>query len=465
MFNWFTQFFQRTPRQRLQAQVPHIERVSVHHSTPSDLTQQATHHAIYQHSPWVHVAVSRIAEAGALVPLHVLRLDGEQRVAIERHPLENLLDHPNPTMSRFELFEATLGYLELTGNAFWFLSGDGRGQPAQIWVLRPDRMTIIPHPQRHIAGYVYEVDGVQIPFDPIEIVHFKRWHPSSDHHGLSPIEAGRLAVESDRAMARWNQNTFGKDNGVPAGIVNINEFVSDDDYERLKREWRNSYGGSQRKTAFLRGGAVTWQHIGLSHTDLDFLQGRIAHRDEILNLFGIPVGLVSENATEANARVAERQFIERTLYPKLVRIAQKITQDILPFYGADLIAQFEDIRPTDTQARLDEIRTAQAVLTVNEIRQQYYNLPSVTWGDALTGQIKALPAPLPEPTLPTKSPLDELAQWERFALNRLDHAPSRPFRVDAVPDEIAFEISAGLHACPDADAIRTLFSAVRARLE
>src|SRR5690606_32547212 len=139
-------------------------------------------------------------------------------------------------------------------------------------------------------------------------------------------------------------------------------------------------GGPQRRTAFLRGGAIQWQNIGLSHSDLDFLKGRQAHRDEILNLFGVPVGLVSENATEANARVAERQFIERTLWPKLVRMAQKITQELLPFWPGDHVAQFEDIRPTDVQARLDEIRTAYPVLSINEIRERYYQLPQVEWG-------------------------------------------------------------------------------------
>ena len=164
----------------------------------------------------------------------------------------------------------------------------------------------------------------------MEVLHFRRWHPTDDFYGLSPIAAARGAVLSDRHMADWNRNTFGQDNGVPAGIVNIKDFISDTDFERVKREWRGNYGGAARRTAFLRGGAMEWQHIGLSHSDLDFLQGRRAQRDEILNIFGIPVGLVSENATEANAKVAERQFIERTLWPKLARIAQKISQELLP---------------------------------------------------------------------------------------------------------------------------------------
>lgn len=479
MFNWLSNFFNRNPRNRLRKESPHIEAMAVHNSSfVNNSWQQTQHGTIYQQSSWVHVAVSRIAEAGALVPLSVLRLDGEERVEVERHPLELLLENPNPTMSRFELFESTLGYLELTGNAFWYLAGDSQGRPAQIYVLRPDRMTIVPHPTNYVAGYLYEVDGKQIPMDAVEVVHFKRWHPANDYYGLSPIEAARMAIDNDRAMAKWNNNTFGNDNGVPAGIVNIHSFVSDDDYERLKREWRNSYGGAQRKTAFLRGGDISWQNIGLSHTDLDFLKGRIAHRDEILNIFGLPVGLVSENATEANAKVAERQFIERTLYPKLVRLAQKITQELLPFYGTDHVAQFDDIRPTDVQARLDEIRTAQAVLSINEIRKQYYNLAPVDWGDTPVSLLSPVNQAEPPETeaipqaeeaetdaLPVKSALEELSQWERFAINRIGRDEIRPFEVTAIPDEIAFEISASLPVAEDKDSIKTVFYDARELLE
>lgn len=473
MFNWLSNLFQQPRNETLRRTSPHVEAVAVHNSTyfgdPEQMLQQGS---LYQQSPWVYVAVNRIAEAAALVPLQVMRVEGEKTVQVERHPLEQLLDNPNPAMSRFDLFESTLGYLELTGNAYWFLTGDALGRPMQIWPLRPDRVTIVPDPQDFVRGYIYEVDGKRVPMDAIEVVHFKRWHPSNDYYGLSALEAARLAVESDRAMARWNKNTFSRDQGVPAGIVNIKEFISDSDFERVKREWRSSYGSAQRKTAFLRGGAVEWQNIGLSHTDLDFLKGRDSHRDEILNIFGISIGLLSENATEANAKVAERHFIERTLWPKLVRIAQKITQDVLPFYEGEHMAQFEDMRPTDVQTRLDEIRIAQSVLSINEIREQYYNLQPVAWGNLPVGVEKNEPVeirpalsdatePDENPETATKTTLDELAQWERFALNRIGKTPERAFAVQTVPDELAFEISAGLLFAQDKDSIKSVFSEVR----
>jgi HK97 family phage portal protein len=464
----------------LRTAAPHIQAVAAHNSYRwADLAGLEAQGRAYQASTWVYVAVNRIAEAGALVPLHVYRLEGERRIEVERHPLEALLDSPNPYLSRFELFEQTLGMLELTGNAYWLLSGDARSVPAEIWPLRPDRVSIVPDEREYVRGYVYEIDGLRIPLDAAEVVHFRRWHPANDYYGLSAVEAARIAISTDRAMAEWNRNTFGRDNGVPAGIVSVREFVSDSDFERIKREWRASYGGPQRRTAFLRGGDIQWHDIGLSHSELDFLKGRQANRDEILNIFGVPVGLISENATEANAKVAERTFIERTLWPKLVRLSQKITQELLPFWPGEHVAEFEDIRPTDTQERMAEIRAAYPVLSVNEIRERYFHLPPVGWGErpaharrgeSVTAQTvdsggdESAPEEAETPQA-TKSALEELGQWERFALKRLGRAGGRAFEVRMIPDEAAFEISAGLlGAGDDADAVRAVFAAARESL-
>ncbi len=491
MLNWLTQRF--IPRRaRGLRPAPHLEAVARHNAFIwPNLAETGAQAGVYSQSPWVYIAINRIAEAAALVPLRVLRLEGERRLEVQNHPLETLLDAPNPFLSRFELIEQTIGMLELTGDAYWFLAGDSAGVPMQIWPLRPDRVSIVPDALEAVKGYLYEIDGQRIPLDPVEVVHFKRWHPANDYYGLSALEAARLAVHSDRAMAQWNHNTFGQDNGVPAGIVSLQGAVSDSDYERIKREWRASFGGGQRRTAVLRGDAIQWQNIGLNHNELDFLKGREAHRDEILNIFGIPVGLVSDNATEANAKVAERQFIERTLWPKLVRLSQKITQELLPFWPGTHQIVFEDIRPTDAQARLDEIRTAYPVLTVNEIRQRYFQLPAVTWGEsavsspaAPVGTRLASSAEPAQSTPPqdsalstrhfSRSPQDsaltpqdslaELARWERFTLKRWGQANPRPFAVRALPDDLAFEVTAELLAADTPDAARAAFQAARERL-
>ncbi len=495
MFNWLSTVF---PRRNGLRPAPHIAAVATRNSFNwPNLAEAEAQARLYQQSPWVYIAVSRIAEAAALVPLRVHPRFAESAPGVPitqaaHHPLEALLDAPNPYMSRFELMEQTLGMLELTGDAYWFLGGDGSGAPTEIWPLRPDRVSIVPDAVDYVKGYVYEIDGQRIPLMPVEVIHFKRWHPNNDYYGLSALEAARVAVSSDRAMAEWNRNTFGQDNGVPAGIVSIKDMVNDGDYERIKREWRQSYGGAERRTAFLRGGSIEWQNIGLNHNELDFLQGRKAHRDEILNIFGVPVGMVSENATEANAKVAERLFIERTLWPKLMRLSQKITQDLLPFWSGNYVAEFDDIRPTDVQARLDEIKTAYPVMSINEIRERYYRLPATLWGQMPVGAQKQLtpdgqgeppaaaetaasaqsakfePVPLTDVMDVSEHNPDavakELDQWERFAMKRLGKSQSRAFEVRYIPAEVAFELSACLLAAGSAQDVQVAFAEARGEL-
>ena len=469
MFQWLFDRFPR--RERLRQRAPHLEALAIHGQFQPSPTLGADS-LVYQQAPWVYLAINRIAEAAALVPLQIRRMLGGREEALGAHPLLDLLAAPNPTLSRFELMEQTVGMLELTGNAYWLLLGDAGGVPREIWPLHPRRIRIVPHPQRHIAGYLYELGGETLALDAREVAHFKRWHPGDDHYGLSPLEAARQAIQTDRAMSEWNRGAFGQDKGVPAGIVKIKGPMTEADYERLKREWRASYGGARRRTAFLRAADVEWQHIGLSHNELDFLRGRQAQRDEILNLFGIPIGLISENATEANARVAERQFIERTLWPKLERIAQKITQELLPFYPGRARAEFADIRPTDVNARLQAIRTAYPILSINEIREQFYQMPPVEWGARPVGQ-SALedeaPAGIERSQLAgagsvaagKDAALEELRCWERFARRRGSKAGGRPFAVKELPAEVACEVSARLLLAEDVAAQKGVFADAR----
>ncbi len=371
-----------------------IVRVIAAHNEPAwprlDVYEQQADE--YLRSSWVYVAVTRIAEAAAQVPYQVFATDGEARIAQDNHPLERLLRDPNPFASQFELLEATFGFLELTGNAYWFLAGQPGGIPEELWLLRPDRVRIVPDKQRFVGGYVYTVDGVDVPLAADEVIHFKRWHPRNDYYGLSALEAAAIASQTDRAMASWNRNFFSKEKAVPAGIVNIKNMVDDASYERIIREFRETYGGTERRTAFIRGGDITWEDIGLSQKETDFLEARQLNKQEVFHIFGIPAGLYDKNATQANATVARETFLSDTIWPKLVRFAQKLTQQLAPFYGSNLLVQPEEIR--DTSADVAELQAAGPYLTINEIRQRYLHMDAVAWGDR-PGQFTSPPAASP----------------------------------------------------------------------
>jgi HK97 family phage portal protein len=304
------------------------------------MTPDYTDH--YLRSAWVHTAISRIAEAAALIPYHVYQLDGERKIPINNHPLEQLLRRPNPTLSGFELMESTFGFLELNGNAYWYLAADSEGRPAEIWVLRPDRVRLSVERDPVMAGYLYTVGGSELRLTREQVIHFKRWHPRDEGYGLSSLSAAASASVTDQAMQQWNLNLFSKQNVIPAGIVSIKNMIPNAEFERIQREWTESYRSTDRRTAFIRGaGEIEWSGVGLNQMESDFLNGRRFNRDEILHIFGIPSGLFEKDATRANAIAARQTFLEQTIYPKLVRVGAKMTQELVPFFGQNLVIEPE----------------------------------------------------------------------------------------------------------------------------
>src|ERR1035441_5012703 len=40
--------------------------------------------------------------------------------------------------------EITFLHLELTGNAYWFIARNKKGQPVELWPLMPQQMAVVP---------------------------------------------------------------------------------------------------------------------------------------------------------------------------------------------------------------------------------------------------------------------------------------------------------------------------------
>lgn len=366
-------------KQRPKVQLPRHLRVVAEQSrwNMTDYSLYGNQAKTYALCSWVYICISRIAEAAALVPFKVMRRgEAEELQEVPNHPFEQLLRRPNDKFSQFELLESTFGFLELTGNAYWYLNLVGE-VPVEIWPLRPDRVEIVPSDREWIKGYVYHVNGVEVPLGRDEVVHFKRWHPLADYEGLSAIEAAGYAVEGDLQAQKWNVNFF-KNNAVPSAIVGIKEHISDTDYDALVAQWAGQYKGVERahKAAFIRGSDVTVTTLGLNQRDMEFLELRRFNKEETFLLFGIPLGKYSENATQANANVAERTFLNETLWPKLCRVAQKITAEVLPRYGEGLLGQFEDVRWVSDQQKLEELRVVAQyhLMSLDEIRARYWQM-------------------------------------------------------------------------------------------
>lgn len=331
----------------------------------------------YALNAWVYTAVSELASTAAGAALEVWHR-GKPKKA-ETHGLLVLLGasgRPNADEDLFEFLEKHFSNLLLAGNSYWFWYARHGGVPDAVYNLPPEEMLIEPGASDVVGHYVLRHQGVDTPLHKLSVTHFRKYHPFSRYYGLGALEALSIEIDSDRAMAEWNQQFFGDDQFGPAGILMVGPDVPDKELERLQDEMEAKHG-KRRRTLIVRTqvGAGAWSDAALKHHELDFREGRLLSRQAVFEALGLPLGLYSESSTEAHARVAERLML-RTVGKLHKRTAIKLNQDALHFWPRhqSYEARFEDISSADWQQEKQRKDAASGVLTQDEMRERFWNL-------------------------------------------------------------------------------------------
>ena len=344
-----------------------------------DPTEQVRH---YRH--WVYAATQAIAfrVAGTQMALYARGQRGVEEIT--EHPFCELMKRVNPFHTRFWLWAETMTFLELTGNAYWYVPRNGLGAPSEIWLVHSQYMRVIPDKREYIRGYVYSYGGQEIPCHRDEIIHLKYPNPLSPHYGRGPLQAAAGAVDTHEFIKRAEWNGFR--NGVfPSLALESDQQLSEDTIERLRVMFEQKYSSPEHagRPLILEKG-LRAKPLSLSPREMDFLRSARMTRDEILGIFRVPAAIVglSEDVNRSVAEAMDVMFAKYCIAPKLQLIADQLNQDLLPRFDDRLFCQFEGVVPEDRdQRRADmEANLRNAVTTINEERRRL-NLEPVSWGD------------------------------------------------------------------------------------
>ena len=336
-------------------------------------------------------AVNEVAQAAASVPWLLFRRraqgNGQTRVAIAAHPLLTLLARPNPWAGGPALFEAVYGFRMIAGNAYIEAVDGAAGPPVELYALRPDRMRVIAGAAGAPAAYRFTVAARarDFPVDPVSgrsaVLHFKTFHPLDDWYGLSPIEAAAYAIDQHNQAGAWNQALL--QNGArPSGALMVQgardgagAALDDDQFDRLKGQIDELYTGARNagRPVLLEGG-LTWQEMGLSPKDMDFIDAKHTSARDIALAFGVPpqlLGIPGDN-TYSNMLEARLALWEQTVLPLIDQMRAELANWLTPRFGDDLkLAHDLDAVPAlgiRRERQWDKLARAD-FLTVNEKRQ------------------------------------------------------------------------------------------------
>lgn len=81
--------------------------------------------------------------------------------------------------------------------------------------------------------------------------------------------------------------------------------------------------------------------------DMDMINGRTFTRDAIMEHFGMPREImgITQNSNRATADAAQYIYARNVLWPRLMQRQDAINLQLLPYYGDDLIWEYDDIIP------------------------------------------------------------------------------------------------------------------------
>ncbi len=300
------------------------------------------------------------------------------------HPVQRLLDFPNPSWTRGDLWRATEAYLGLWGSAFWGLERDEDGRIVEIWPLRSDRMRVMPDPVQYVKGFVYIGQGRQmVSYIPEDVVWLRYFNPLDEYSGMSPIAPLRLSLDMGLDALKTNRSSLANES-IPGLFIETMESPTDDEVKDFYDRWESRYRGPERsrRPALLSAGMKP-TNLGFSPREMEYVESLRWSLEDVGRAYGVPTAMLGdmERATFSNFRTARRIFWEDTIVPQLRFFQETLNQKLIPLLGEPgLFVEFdtsviEALRESENdKASRRQKYVSAGIMTIDEVRAEM-NLP------------------------------------------------------------------------------------------
>lgn len=318
--------------------------------------------------PWVAKAINVIANNIASLPLVHRRADGEPQT---NSRIQSMLNEGNDTQSSVELWALWCAHMMLGGEGFFEFVPDGRGQPVEMWLRRPDHVGVIPDASRpqfpKAAGYLYgEGQGDRRTIERAMMLHCRLPNPLSDWRGLAPIAAVRQGITIDMFAQAWSKSLL-KNNARPDFAIMAPSGLTATERDRYMADFLVRNQGNRHLPVILEEGVTDIKPFSFAPKDIEWLEQRRFSRDEVGAVFGVPDEIMGYGKdTYENFKTALEVLWTLTLKPlatlrdtALTRHMRREFPALLPagdylasdYGGVDVFS--EDLAPkVDTASRL-----------------------------------------------------------------------------------------------------------------
>lgn len=327
----------------------------------------------------IYSAVTLIANAMSNMTVDIIKQDPSNprgTIKVKDHPAHRLFNFsPDGETPSLLAREAAQAHTLLTGNSYFEVVRNGRGQATELHLLHPSRVTCGRHVDDGKKFYkVTSIHGVD-DYRNDEILHVPAltWDGVC---GLSPIKLARDTIALALSLQEYGNKFFDK-GGRPLGFLTKPTIIPEPQRKQYRHEWKEMHEGKDNWFAVgILSGGLEWKNIGVTPDEAQFLTTRQFQIEEIARWYHIPPHMLAmmQKAGQSNSEQMFLEFAVFTLLPWVRRWEAEMNMKLFTRVEQNIYSvQFnmEGLLRGDpkTRAEICERMFKCGVLTMNEWRE------------------------------------------------------------------------------------------------
>ncbi|MBK0347888.1 phage portal protein [Aerococcaceae bacterium zg-ZJ1578] len=285
---------------------------------------------------------------------------------------------PNRYMTPFTFMKLAVTDLLIHGNFYALISYADNGDVKELIPLTSTLTYPVVDKATGDLFYQTFYRGETITLYADEVIHLKGMSVDGIR-GISPIHSVRTELESLSLASMYNRDMIER-GALPQGILKITGMLSKDAKDKVREHWERSNSGEA--IAILDNG-MDYQQIGISQSDIQWLEGQRYNTQRIASLFKVPLHKINDltHATYTNIEAQSLDYIKHTLQPLITQIEEEFGYKLYSEskQKEDYYVKFNmdsELRgDSKSRAEVNEIYLRSGAKTINEIRNSNEDSP------------------------------------------------------------------------------------------
>ena len=307
---------------------------------------------------------------------------------IPNHPLNILLDRPNPRSTWRQFMYDVQIDIAATGNAYILPMVTVKGV-SELWRIPPERVSYTATGDifRPVDYWIVTTGQSAMHVKPEDMIHVHTQLGADMIHGVAPLDAAGLSIKNQNDAREWNSSVL--TNGAkPTLIVQDEHEMTLPQFAAFKQKLNSGNAGKRNAGSIMvLDGGKTASTAGFSATDMDYSNGIVLSAREICIAFGVPPEHLgdSANKTYSNMEEGSRFYATHTVIPLADMVYESLTMYLRKFYKDFDHIGYDREQIDGMSSDGTEIITALTnanFLTVNEKRARL-SYESVEGGDVI----------------------------------------------------------------------------------